>query len=1434
MVVVSSQSVPGTVLSLPSLAPGATAPFAASFTAPADACSASSTVSATAADACSGLRVTNTAAATCPLATAPRLAVTKDCPAQPVAIGEALRFSGTVTNTGNVTLTNVLVVNSQPAPNTPVFGPVTLAPGAGAGFSGSYPTPADACAVTDTLLASGQDQCSGQPATDSVSATCALQAAPAIAVTQACPTTPVVQGGLLTYSGTVSNAGDITLTNIVVVNNWPAPNTVVFTALSLAPGAMTNFTGSFLVPANCCVAWSTVQARGRGCDGVLVADTDSGTCAVLTAPGLVVTKVCPPTAVRPGEMLYYSGTVSNVGNIALFNVTVMNTQPGADSLLLGNLTLAPGESISYATTYVVPSDFCGTDTVTARGLDACTYAPVISRVTTTCSIAPYRPRIAVTKHCPPTPTPHGGELIFSGTVSNPGNVTLVNVFVVNNQPSNNTPVLGPITLAPGASFEFTGSYTAPSLCCEIIDTLTARGQDHCTGSNVVATATAVCPLLYTPGIAVVQNCPPNPLPMGSVYKFTGFVTNTGDAILTNVVVFSSQAGQNLPLLGPLDLAPGESEQYTGSLTVPFNTCAVTVTATSQETCKGTWITNTTACPVAATPRLALTQDCPVNPVSPGGLLTFSGSVSNAGNITVTNVVVLNNRSGAAPVFTVAALAPGEAADFTGSYVAPADCASTSASTATGRSLCGAAVTNTVSVTCPILTTPLLALTQDCPANPASPGGLLTYSGSVSNAGNITLNNLVVTNSQSGNTPLLTLATLAPGAAANFTGSYVAPATGPATSTSTARAVSLCGAAVTNTASSACSILTTPGIAVTKHCPLPPVAPGGTLVFTGTVTNTGDVTLTNVLVVNSQPAPATPVLGPITLAPGAGTNFTGSYLVPLDACSAADTLTATGQDANTGLTMTDTASAICALDTTPGIAITQSCPPGPVSAGSSVEFGGLVSNTGKITLTNILVFSGQPAPNTPVLGPITLAPGASAPFTGSYITSGGSNPTTNSTLATNTSNTITTNVVSVIATNNTMTVTTNAVAPMFGTLDPVGATLADRFNVVDNLHGLTFADQEQQWGTTLFYSTRHPGSGADTFDTISTIAPLAGVVTSRFDLSSTNYDALTLAAPDVGYGAVNFYYVRHTNSDSGGSMFGVIKAAGASSSADLWPLAGTGYNALAFAEANLGYGANMFYFLRQDDAGHSIFGTINPTPGGSALDQYAVGTNFDALVFVPGAVSDWGTGIFAYLRHDEIGSIIGTIDPVTHAVTDRLSLGANFLSALTFTATDVGYGPNLFYHLRPEKSILTTNTVTIFTTNTVTTFTTNTVITYTTNSVVSFTPTNTVTATGLDICQARTVAAAADCFGSVTPAAQSVGTVPPLVPVIGAPTMANGFFSLSFPTENGKSYTVQYKNALNDPTWTDLATGVGTGENLPITDPTAAQQPRRFYRVMFTP
>ena len=231
------------------------------------------------------------------------------------------------------------------------------------------------------------------------------------------------------------------------------------------------------------------------------------------------------------------------------------------------------------------------------------------------------------------------------------------------------------------------------------------------------------------------------------------------------------------------------------------------------------------------------------------------------------------------------------------------------------------------------------------------------------------------------------------------------------------------------------------------------------------------------------------------------------------------------------------------------------------------------------------------------------------------------------------------------------------------------------------------------------------------------------------------------------------------------------------------------------------------------------------------DRFSVGANVDALVFTATDVG-YGTNRFYYLRHDGSGrSTFGTIaitGLTSGTVTDRFAVGTN-VTELTFAAADVLYGPNLFYYLRGAPKLGCQSSQITYTTNTVTTVTTNTVTTVTTNIVPSV-ATDTITASGNDICQSRTVIATTSCPGSI----QGVQ------PVIGGPGVpptrySNGAFSLSFATQIGGSYTVQYKNSLSDPAWTDLPNMPvsGTGGALTITDSTGGQ-PRRFYRVFLTP
>ena len=388
-------------------------------------------------------------------------------------------------------------------------------------------------------------------------------------------------------------------------------------------------------------------------------------------------------------------------------------------------------------------------------------------------------------------------------------------------------------------------------------------------------------------------------------------------------------------------------------------------------------------------------------------------------------------------------------------------------------------------------------------------------------------------------------------------------------------------------------------------------------------------------------------------------------------------------------------------------------------------------------------------------------------------------------------------------------------------------MVDRFLIGSNFNGLTYAGEDHGYGATEFYSMRKASTGTSYFDTI--IASTAAV-NDRFSATTRNFDALTYAAPDVGYGPVIFYYLSHDN--AGVSTFGSITPGGVVGVTADHFVVGNNFDALTFTATDVGYGANLFYYVRHDVNGLSTFGTINPALPGTITDRFTVGSNVDALVFTPLIAPGYGANNFYYLRHDTNRvSTFGTIfvnSPTNATVTDRFPVGTNAM-ALTFTATDAGsFGANLFYFLRGRGLYLTTNILTTYTINTVITLTTNTSQVYTTNIVVTFTPTNTVTASGMDTCQGNTVTAAANCQGPVSDK--------PVPMFIGAPTLTAGLLNLPFPTVIGKSYTVQYKNKLSDPTWTDLP-GMpvsGTGGTLVITDPGAAGQPTRYYRIMITP
>ncbi len=266
----------------------------------------------------------------------------------------------------------------------------------------------------------------------------------------------------------------------------------------------------------------------------------------------------------------------------------------------------------------------------------------------------------------------------------------------------------------------------------------------------------------------------------------------------------------------------------------------------------------------------------------------------------------------------------------------------------------------------------------------------------------------------------------------------------------------------------------------------------------------------------------------------------------------------------------------------------------------------------------------------------------------------------------------------------------AIAPATGAV-----TLVPRWAIGGSLAGFHHMAQDLSLGggANQFYSIKGTPipAGGDITAFTRYIAG-TGAATNHADIGSkltpNSYSALTSADPDIGFGPVNFYFIHHKTD---GDYFTVIKPSSGVASAvtDLKPMSQpggpatgglSGYFGLTFAAANLGDGANIFYYLRRDPvSGFTKYGILPPGLAGASADKFDLGVGgHNALVF-SGADVGFGIDKMYFMRLDPVTgfSILGTLNPVTGKAADIANLGSVY-STLAFVPGDVGFGAGRFY------------------------------------------------------------------------------------------------------------------------------------------------------------
>lgn len=361
----------------------------------------------------------------------------------------------------------------------------------------------------------------------------------------------------------------------------------------------------------------------------------------------------------------------------------------------------------------------------------------------------------------------------------------------------------------------------------------------------------------------------------------------------------------------------------------------------------------------------------------GATIPYQFVVTNTSSLaSLTGVAVSDPKAVVScPVTTLAPLA---SVTCTGSHVVTAAeaLASTLVNTATATALSGASTVTSAasSITAPI-STPAPALTlaktgalADTNSNAqADAGERITYSFTARNTGNVTLQNVAVSDPRvTGITPTSTQ--LAPGATATFTSAAYTVTqadidAGTAVSnTATVSGRTLAASPTTVTASSTATtpIRYAPSISLTKNGALTAGSTAGaTIAYSFTVANTGTASLSGVSISDPRVAVAYGTWPGIAGQLGVGQSVTASATYTLtqadvDAGSVLNTATATGTPP-TGPAVTATAAKTVTLTRTNDLAFTKSATPAFISAaGTVVTYTFRATNTGSTTLTAVAI------------------------------------------------------------------------------------------------------------------------------------------------------------------------------------------------------------------------------------------------------------------------------------------------------------------------------------------------------------------------------------------------------------------------------------------------------------------------------------------------
>ncbi|WP_406245416.1 hypothetical protein ACI7YT_10155 [Microbacterium sp. M] len=721
------------------------------------------------------------------------------------AIGDTVEYEFTATNTGDQTLTDVVIDDPKPGLSGLDYSwpgePGVLEPGQSVTATATYQvteSDRDNRIIQNSATVSGNPP-TGPPVTDDDTADVTLPDDPAIALVKTgalADGDTGAAGDTIEYTFTVTNTGNVTLADVSVADEldglsgltygqWPGePGT-------LAPGEQVTATATYVVTqsdVNTGRVDNTATATGIPPAGEDVSDTDDETVPLPQDARIEVVKTGAledGATGRAGDVVEYEFTITNTGAVTLTDVALADELEGLSEITYGTWpgaagTLQPGESVTATATYALTQADVNAggveNTVTVTG-NPPNGDPVTDEDEVTVPVDS-APAIELVKTGVLDGTGIAGDVVnYAFTVTNRGGVTLTDVTVADELAGLSEITFGQWpgetgVLEPGESVTATATYvlTQADVNAGGVDNTATTTGNPPAGDPVQDEDDVTVPVDSASSIDLVKTGTLEDGAtgrVGDVVTYTFTATNTGTVTLNDVSITDELEGLSDIAYGAWPgaagtLQPGEQVTATATYTLTqadVNTGQVENTATTTgNPPSGDPVTDEDVeiISVDPAPAIELVKTGGLEEsatVVPGDLIEYTFTATNTGNVTLTDVSISDELAGLSEiVYTwpgeAGVLAPGEQVAATATYAltqADIDAGTVhNAATVTGNPPMGDPVDDGDEHDVPLPQLPVIDLVKTGTLDGEGVAGdIVIYQFTVANTGNVTLTGVTI-------------------------------------------------------------------------------------------------------------------------------------------------------------------------------------------------------------------------------------------------------------------------------------------------------------------------------------------------------------------------------------------------------------------------------------------------------------------------------------------------------------------------------------------------------------------------------------------------------------------------------------------------------------------------------------------------------------------